>query len=235
MTYDASDNTGMRAVRLDIGGQSRRVASSMRLSPSRPVPGSPRVQARACRRARLTASTIARVVAEDAAGNETVRRQRPSGVDGTPPTRRARASPRPLDRASRVTDAASGVASAALEVRTELDGAVPDARRQGRERSADRQARPGPRLARRHARDRPRRGGQRHAGQPDAPLGHEREDRPALPQGALRAREGAVRPRRDAARAAHALRRAVVRRPDDRRDRRGPPSRCTPAGPRAAR
>ena len=114
LTYDASDSTGVRAVRLDIGGQSRRVASSCDYRLPAPCP------ARRASRLSVPPGTPdgvldARVVAEDTAGNPTVSR-RTVRLDGTPPTA-------VLERASgrsiliSLTDVSSGVASAALEVR----------------------------------------------------------------------------------------------------------------------
>jgi len=114
LSYDASDSTGVRSVRLEIGGQTRRVASSCDYRLPAPCP--------ARRTAALTAPAgtpdgilDARVVAEDAAGNPTVAR-RNVRLDGTPPTA-------VLERASgrsiviSVRDASSGVAAASLEVR----------------------------------------------------------------------------------------------------------------------
>ena len=158
---------------------------------------------------------------------------RSSSTDAT--DRGARACERQARSSSAVSDATSGVAPARIEVRNGSSQPYRTLAAKLENGRLTRQARPRPRLARRHARDGPRRGGQRRAGQPHTPLGHEREDRPALPQGALRPREGALRPRRAAARAAHALRRAVA----SRARRSSRPRRSVGAahahGPRAAR
>jgi hypothetical protein len=114
LTYDASDSTGVRAVRLDIGGQSRRVASSCDYRLPAPCP------ARRASRLSVPPGTPdgvldARVVAEDAAGNPTVTR-RTVRLDGTPPTavlERARGRSIVIS----LSDVSSGVASATLEVR----------------------------------------------------------------------------------------------------------------------
>jgi hypothetical protein len=114
LTYDASDSSGVRAVRLEIGGQTRRVASSCDYHLPAPCP--------ARRAATLTVpggtpdgTLSARVVAEDAAGNPTVA-QRTVKLDGTPPIavlERARGRSIVIS----LTDASSGVAGATLEVR----------------------------------------------------------------------------------------------------------------------
>ena len=114
LTYDASDSTGVRSVRLDIGGQSRRVASSCDYHLPAPCP--------ARRAAALTVPPgtpdgilDARVVADDAAGNPTVAR-RTIRLDGTAPTavlERARGRSIVIS----LTDASSGVVGATLEVR----------------------------------------------------------------------------------------------------------------------
>ena len=113
LTYDTSDNTaGIRAVRLEIAGQTRRVAASSRLPP----PPSP---ARAPRQT-LTVPRHPGRDPERPHGGRGHRRQRDRGtarqikVDGTPPTadlERARGKPIVIA----VTDAATrGVATARI-------------------------------------------------------------------------------------------------------------------------
>jgi hypothetical protein len=114
LTYDASDSSGVRAGRLEMGGQTRRDAASCdyhlpapcaahRASTLRVPAGTP------------DGSHSARIAAEDASGNVT-ELQRQISVDGTPPGAL-------LERASgriivlSLTDNASGVAGATLEVR----------------------------------------------------------------------------------------------------------------------
>ena len=111
---DATDSAGVRALRLEMGGKTRRDAVSCDYHLRAPCP--------ARRGARLLVpddapdgSHAARIVAEDAAGNETVV-QRQISVDGTPPgavIERARGRTIVLS----LTDNASGVTGAALEVR----------------------------------------------------------------------------------------------------------------------
>ena len=114
LTYDAGDNVGVRAVRLDIGGRTRRVAASCDYH--RPIP---------CATRRAATMSVppgtpdgihsARIVAEDAAGNEkAVPRQ--IMLDGTPPTARLQRA-RGKTIVIAVGDATSGVASAGIEVR----------------------------------------------------------------------------------------------------------------------
>ena len=235
VTYDASDSTGIRARRLEIGGTHAARRASVRLPPPRAVLERQPAARSACPPGVPDGThSAARIVAEDAAGNETFA-QRDDPGRRHPADGRARARTRQVDRACRVTDAASGVAGADARGPEQVDRAVPGARRQGRERAAHRQARPRPRLARRHARDGPRRGGQRRARRPDPPHGNEREVRPAQPQGALRPRQGALRPHREAPRAPDALREPGARGPDDRRDGDGPPPRRAPPSRPAAR
>ena len=114
VTYDATDNTGIRAGRLDVAGRTQRDARPCDYHLPAPCSGVSK------RTIGLPAGVpdgvhTARVVAQDAAGNETFA-QRQIQVDGTPPTavlERARGRSIVIS----VTDAASGVARAALEVR----------------------------------------------------------------------------------------------------------------------
>ena len=113
LNYDATDSAGVRAVRFEMAGKTGGRASCDYHLPA-PCP--------ARRGARLLipddapdGSHTARIVAEDAAGNEKVV-QRQISVDGTPPgavIERARGGPIVLS----LTDNASGVTGAALEVR----------------------------------------------------------------------------------------------------------------------
>jgi hypothetical protein len=114
LTYDASDNSGIRAVRIDMASLRRRDAASCDYHLPAPCP------ARRASSLRVPDGTpdgtqSARIVAEDAAGNENAV-QRTISVDGTPPGA-------VLERASghtivlSLTDNASGVAGATLEVR----------------------------------------------------------------------------------------------------------------------
>ena len=229
MTYDARDNASVRAVRLEMAGRTRRDAASCDYRAPAPCPARRAFTAAGAGRARRTATTP---LASWPRTRPATRPpwQRRIAVDGTPPgavLERARGRTIVLvadrQRVRRRERHARGA--------PQLDGAVPDAQRDRRQRAAAGAARPRERVADRHARDGPRRGGQRRPGQPDAPHRHEREGRPPLPPRPLRPREGAVRPPRDPARPAHALRRPVARGPDDRRHRRGPP----PRRPRAPR
>jgi hypothetical protein len=114
LTYDARDNSSVRAVRLEMAGRARRDAASCDYPVPAPCP------ARRALTLRVPADTpdgdhAARIVAEDASGNETVV-QRRIAVDGTPPgavLERARGRTIVLS----LTDNASGVAGATLEVR----------------------------------------------------------------------------------------------------------------------
>jgi hypothetical protein len=114
VTYDASDSSGIRAVRLDIAGRTRRDAVACDYHLTAPCVA----QRRAALRVPVgTPDGIyrARIVAEDASGNErpiarTIR------VDGTPPTailKRARGKKIVLA----VKDPYSGVASTSVAVR----------------------------------------------------------------------------------------------------------------------
>ena len=218
VTYDASDATGIRGARLAIAGRTTR--DPRPCDYRRPAPCS-NVSAR-----RLVVPAgipdgqhASQVVAEDAAGNAAVA-QRTISIDGTPPNAL-------LERASGrsivlwLTDDASGVASATLEVRrnsTEpyrtLNAALENGKLRATSTATVRRgstcASPSattratsPRATRRGCRRRARRSA-------------------AVPQSALRPREDPVRPPRDAARPPHALRRPALRGPDDRRDFRGP-------------
>jgi hypothetical protein len=114
VTYDASDSTGIRTARLEIGGRTTRAARPCDYR--RPAPCSNVAGGRIAVPAGIPDGTLAaRIVAEDAAGNPTVA-QRTIKLDGTPPTA-------VLERASgksiviAVSDTASGVASAGIDVR----------------------------------------------------------------------------------------------------------------------
>jgi hypothetical protein len=114
LTYDASDATGIRSVRLEIGGRTARTTRACDYR--RPAPCSNVTGGRLTVPAGVPDGPLAaRIVAEDAAGNPAVV-QRTINIDGTPPTA-------VLERASgkmiivAVTDQASGVASAGIEVR----------------------------------------------------------------------------------------------------------------------
>jgi hypothetical protein len=114
LTYDASDSTGIRSARLEIGGRTARAGRPCDYR--RPAPCSNVAGGRIAVPAGIAdGSLAARIVAEDAAGNPTVV-QRTVKLDGTPPTA-------VLERASgrsiviSLTDASSGVAGATLEVR----------------------------------------------------------------------------------------------------------------------
>lgn len=114
VVYDASDNVGIRAARLELAGRTEvdaRACDFRRTVPCSSVQGG---------RLGVPAGTpdgehAARLIGEDAAGNETVV-PRTIKLDGTPPVA-------VLERASgrtiviSVSDAASGVANATLEVR----------------------------------------------------------------------------------------------------------------------
>ena len=217
LTYDASDND--RHPQRPAGDRRAHDArrAALRLPAPRPVLERRRRQRSPSPPACPTATHAARIVAEDAAGNATVaQRDRSSS---TAPRRRPCSSAQAAARSSSpLTDAASGVAGATLEVRNKSTEPYRTLEREGRERPAHRQARPRPRLARRHARNGPRRGGQRRAGQPDPSLGHEREGRPAHPQGPLRPRQGALRPHARGSAGASRSPRPGARGPDDRRD-----------------
>jgi hypothetical protein len=115
LTYDASDATGIRSVRLEIGGRTARTTRACDYR--RPAPCSNVTGGRLTVPAGVPDGPLAaRIVAEDAAGNPAVV-QRTINIDGTAPTA-------VLERASgktivvAVTDQASGVASAGIEVRT---------------------------------------------------------------------------------------------------------------------
>ena len=114
LTYDASDNSGVRAVRLEMGGRTRRVAASCDYHLPAPCPG------RRASTLRIPDGTPdgsygARIVAEDASGNQQAA-SRTISVDGTPPGAvLERASGRTIVLS--LTDNASGVAGATLEVR----------------------------------------------------------------------------------------------------------------------
>jgi hypothetical protein len=114
VVYDASDNTGIREVRLEAAGRTRRDARPCDFRV--PVPCSnPRGRTLALPSDVPDGVQTVRVVAVDPAGNAaTVERQ--VSLDGTPPAallERARGRRIVLS----VVDATSGVASAALEVR----------------------------------------------------------------------------------------------------------------------
>lgn len=114
VTYDASDTSGIRAVRLEVAGLTRRATA----------PCDYRLPAPCAARSRATltipdgipdGSYVGRIVAEDASGNESALARRIS-VDGTPPgavLERARGKTIVLG----LSDNASGVAGATLEVR----------------------------------------------------------------------------------------------------------------------
>ena len=124
------------APRLDIGGTHPARRASLRLPAPRPVPERRPVAGSPCPPGVPDGAHAARIVAEDAAGNATFA-QRPIRLDGTPPTavlERARGTSIVIS----VTDAASGVAERDARGPEQLKRAVPDARRQGRERSAHR-------------------------------------------------------------------------------------------------
>ena len=168
-------------------------------------------------RASPTARTTLRIVAEDALGQR--------GAVAAPAQHRRHAADAVLERARgthdrpRVSDTASGVAGATLEVRRNSNEPYRtlnvDAQRAAScARSSTAAARrrstcASPRATTRATSPRATRRGSSV---------DEREGRPALPQGPLGPREDPVRPPRDAARPPHALRRPVARRPDDRRD-----------------
>ena len=114
LTYDASDSTGIRSVRLEMAGQTQR--DSRPCDYRRPAPCSNVGSGRLAVPAGVPdGEQVARIVAEDAAGNANAI-QRTIKIDGTPPAA-------VLERASghtivlSLTDNASGVAGATLEVR----------------------------------------------------------------------------------------------------------------------
>jgi hypothetical protein len=114
VTYDASDNSGIRAVRLDLGGLTRRDKVACDYHLTAPCVG----QRKAALKAPVGTADgtyFARIVAEDASGNERAV-ARTIRVDGTPPTailKRARGKTIVLS----VKDPASGVASTSVAVR----------------------------------------------------------------------------------------------------------------------
>ncbi len=114
LTYDASDSTGIRSARLEMGGRTAR--DTRACDYRRPAPCSNVAGGRVSVPSGVPDGVLtARIVAEDAAGNPGVA-ERIIKLDGTPPTA-------VLERASgrwiviSLTDAASGVAGATLEVR----------------------------------------------------------------------------------------------------------------------
>jgi hypothetical protein len=128
LAYDASDSTGIRSARLELGGQttrSTRVCDYRRPAPCSNVAGG-----------RLSVPPgvpdgehAGRIVVEDAGGNSTVV-PRSIKADGTPPTavlERARGKTTVVA----LTDPASGVASAGIEVRRNSKDPLPTAGRQG--------------------------------------------------------------------------------------------------------
>ena len=164
VTYDATDNTGIRAGRLDVAGRTQRDARPCDHRLPAPCSGVSK------RTIGLPAGVpdgvhTARVVAQDAAGNETFA-QRQIQVDGTPPTavlERARGRSIVIS----VTDAASGVAeSGAGGSERNSNEPYRTLSHEGRERSAQRAAGSWPSLTGRHARHGPRCGGERRAGNP---------------------------------------------------------------------
>ena len=235
LAYDASDNDRhpQRRGSRSAGKHAARRAS-VRLPPARAVLRRRRAATLGVPAGVPDGTHAARIVAEDAAGNATVVQRDRSGSTARrrPRCSSARAAARSCSRSPtrvrrgrrrRSRSGASSTSRTARSTRKVANGRL------------TRQARPRPRLAHRHARHGPRRGGQRRAGQPDAARGHEREGRPPHPPGPLRPREGAVRPPRNAARAAHALRGAAVRRPDDRRAPRRSAAAAPAHAPPAAR
>jgi hypothetical protein len=114
LTYDASDNSGIRSVRLDMAGRSRRdsVACDYHLTAPCAARGLGTLSAPA---GTPDGAYSAHIVAEDAAGNPTSL-LRTIRVDGTPPgavIERTRGRTIVLS----LTDNAAGVADATLEVR----------------------------------------------------------------------------------------------------------------------
>ena len=114
VTYDASDSSGIRAVRLDLGSLTRRDKAACDYHLTAPCPS----QRRAALKAPVGAADgtyFAHIVAEDASGNERAV-ARTIRIDGTPPTailKRARGKKIVLS----VKDSASGVASTSVAVR----------------------------------------------------------------------------------------------------------------------
>ena len=139
----------------------------------------------------------ARIVAEDAAGNPVVAQRTHQASTG--PHRSPCSSVQAgTSIVISVTDASSGVAGTSTRGSEQVDGGATGLSAPTLENGlVIRHARPRPRLARRHAGNRARRGGQRRAGRPHASHDHERECRAAQPQGPFRPREGPLRPRRD--------------------------------------
>jgi hypothetical protein len=114
VTYDASDNSGIRAVRLDLGGRTRRDAVTCDYHLTAPC------VAQRSASLRVPVGTpdgtySARIVAEDASGNETPI-ARTIRVDGTPPSAGI-VSTKGRRIVLKVSDPASGLARARLEVR----------------------------------------------------------------------------------------------------------------------
>ena len=84
VTYDAADSTGIRSGRLEIGGRTSRAARPCDYR--RPAPCSNVAGGRIAVPAGIPDGTLgARIVADDAAGNQVVA-QRTIKLDGTPPT-----------------------------------------------------------------------------------------------------------------------------------------------------
>jgi hypothetical protein len=114
LTYDARDNASVRAVRLEMAGRTRRDTASCDYHLPAPCPARRAFTLRVPEGA-PDGDHAARIVAEDASGNETVVTRR-IAIDGTPPgavLERARGRTIVLS----LTDNASGVAGATLEVR----------------------------------------------------------------------------------------------------------------------
>ena len=171
-----------------------------------------------------TGPTPLRLVARGCSRERAASSSAPLQIDGTPPSamlKRARGKQIVLI----VSDPASGVAATAVEVRRNSTEPYRTLNVDASPTASCARRRPRQRVEDRHARHGKRQRGQRHPGQPDPAHGDQREGRPSLPPGPLRPREDPVRPPRDAARPPHALRRPVVRRPDDRRHLGGPQER----------
>jgi hypothetical protein len=114
LTTNTSDSAGIRSLRLDMAGLSRRVTSACDFHLASPCP-TRRSPPLAVPEGTPDGTHAARIVVEDAAGNATVI-ERTIAVDGTPPRvllERTRGRTVVLS----VSDAASGLAEATLQVR----------------------------------------------------------------------------------------------------------------------